>query len=84
MKEINIWNVQQNLGDIACQLLVINALGGCDTVSAIHGIGKDTVFKRNTKAEWTRDCTDTLQAKDATTEEVLLAGTKLLSLLHNG
>jgi len=44
-KQINISQLQQSLSPGSVQqLLVINAIGGCDTVSAMFGHGKASVF----------------------------------------
>jgi len=44
-KCINIHKVQMKSGQGACRLmLVMYALGGCDTTSALFGIGKGSVY----------------------------------------
>ena len=49
-KCISIGYVQAKIGDEGCALLlVVHALGGCDTTSAIFGFGKGTIFNRITE-----------------------------------
>jgi len=44
--------VQAKIGiELSRQVLVIPALGGCDTTSAVLGKGKSTVYKLTTSTE---------------------------------
>jgi hypothetical protein len=49
-KCISVGNMQLKLGTFACQhILLAHAFGGCDSTSAIFGIGKGTVLNRLTR-----------------------------------
>ena len=48
-KCINVSAVQMKIGNSACErILAVHAMGGCDTTSAIFGLGKGTVFSKIT------------------------------------
>jgi len=84
-KSINVRSIQKKLKPDACsQLLVIHALGGCDTVSAIFGHGKATVFQKVTKCPSAKKLTDTIQDATATKEQIITAGIRLIVLLYGG
>jgi hypothetical protein len=44
-KCISVRAVQERIGQYACQaMLIVHALGGCNTTSALFGIGKGSVY----------------------------------------
>ena len=46
-KSISIRHLQTKLGyDVCQQLLVLHAVGGCDTTSSIFGVGKGTILTK--------------------------------------
>ena len=84
-KCVSISAVQDKLGSDACaRLLAVHALGGCDTTSAIFGVGKGTVFTRiSNDAALHRHCM-TLLCKTADVAQVTSAGIELLVALYGG
>ena len=84
-KQVSIRDIQQAVGKQTCrQLLAVHAIGGCDTVSAIFGIGKGTVLKRLTAGTQFIASTDVLQDRCATVEDVISEGLKLLVGVYGG
>jgi len=85
-KCFNVEEVQEAIGADACErILVIHALGGCDSTSAIFGHGKGTIYNKvkDNKTGLHALCM-TLQKCDATDKEVCEAGTQLLVHLYGG
>lgn len=79
----SIRQIQRHIGKTACtQLPAIHAIGGCDTVSSMFGIGKGTVFQKLTGRSDLTELTHTLQDVDATKESVLSSGLRLISVLY--
>jgi len=74
-KLVSIRNVQSSIGDVpVSQLLVVHALSGCDTTSALFGQGKCTAFNKWTRNQTALPLTDVLSSYTATQEEVAQAG----------
>jgi len=84
-KETSIRQVQQSIGKQACkQLLVVHAIGGCDTTSAIFGIGKGTVFHRLCRGTQYVRLTGVLQDRNSKLEDIIAAGLQLLVAVYGG
>lgn len=86
-KCLNVGDVQERIGVEACdRMLVVHALGGCDSTSAIFGLGKGTIHSR-IQADKTgllhTSCMALLRS-NATDAEVVRAGTNLLISLYGG
>jgi hypothetical protein len=82
---ISVRAVQQKLGRSACeQLLVVHALGGCYTTSAVYSHGKGKIFQKITTSRFTKDLTDVILQTQATQDEVVHAGLQLMVLLYGG
>jgi hypothetical protein len=82
-KSISVANVQQKLGTFACRhILLAHAFGGCDTTSAIFGIGKGTVFNRLTRNKSLESCFLVLENIGACQEDVKSAGLKIMSAVY--
>ena len=83
--QVSIHEVQRAVGrQVSRQLLAIHAIGGCDTTSAVFGIGKETILKRLTAGMQFVGCTDTLQNHLATVDEVVSSGLQLMIGLYGG
>jgi hypothetical protein len=80
-KTIPICDVRSEIGARAFErMLAIRAFGGCDTTSAIVGLGKKRIY--NCIAEHA-DCM-TLQSSSASVEDVCSAGIRLiLTAVHS-
>jgi len=65
-------------------LLVVHALGGCDSTSALHGRGKVNVFHKITQNSATLSLTDILTSCSSSHKEVEEASLKLLALIYGG
>src|SRR6218665_92376 len=77
--------VQQNIGaSNAEQLLLIHAISGCDTTSALCGLGKSTVLRQFGRHRETLEFNRVLCSATANYEQVADAGHKLLVLLYGG
>jgi hypothetical protein len=84
-KCINIGRIQQIIGPTACRsILVSHALGGCDTTSAMFGVGKGTVYNQFKNDERNRVNFDVMQCPSATAEEVSHAGIQLMIDVYGG
>ena len=83
-KCINIGSLQQKLGHKICHaILVLHALGGCDTTSAIFGIGKATILKKLGNQQHMRNI-DIIQNEHSTHEDVRKAGLHLMKAVYGG
>ena len=82
-KCISIASVQKKIGLDACScILVAYAFGGCDSTSAIFGLGKGTVFSKiNNDVTLHRHCI-TLQSDMASADDVNVAGIRLMIGLY--
>lgn len=84
-KCINVVKVQDRIGPAACgAMLVLHALGGCDTTSAIYGIGKRTVYGKFEKNNSMKVNIAIMQSPLATREEVEKAGLQFMVHLYGG
>ena len=63
---------------------MIHAVGGCDTTSALYGIGKATVFRRITAVRANKHLVYTTQNENANKDEVITAGLSLTVRLCGG
>jgi len=84
-KPINIRQVQKHIGQEICQrLLVIHAVGGCDTTSAICRLGKGTILNRLGKCSELASAMETMMNDQATVDEVIAAGTQIMVKIYGG
>ena len=85
-KSINIQALQLNIGYYACQtILVVHALGGCDSTSALYGIGKGKVYSTIHKGITAlRESCMAIQSATASVQDVSIAGTRLLISVYGG
>jgi len=84
-KCISISAVQEKIGRDACDdILVIHALGGCDTTSAIFGHGKGTIFNKITRERSLHVHCMNLQSVTASEKLVCTSGIQLLIALYGG
>jgi hypothetical protein len=84
-KCFDIGEVQAKIGPRACSsILVVHALGGCDTTSSVYGHGKGTIFKVINDRESLHGFSMTLQSSLASPEQVCKAGIDLLLALYGG
>jgi len=63
-------------------VLCVHALSGCDSTSALFGLGKKTVCNRLSSSADALSSMNILGSISATKEEVKCAGLKLLGLLY--
>lgn len=76
---ISVRTTQQKVGIETCKVLpAIHAIGGCDTTSALCGIGKGKVLKKLTKKHSFTSQLTTIQDNKATKQAVLLSGQQLM------
>ena len=84
-KRINVGTVQKKLGENACRhILTIHAFGGCDTTSAIFGLGKGTVYQRLTKNANLLPFLEVMLEGNASKEEVTSAGVAIMAAACGG
>lgn len=84
-KRINVSDLQTHMGKELCEsILVLHALGGCDTTSSIFGIGKGKILSKLGADSRFRSVIPVLQDQNATQEQVTEAGMQLLSVLYGG
>ena len=77
--------VQAKIGvDVSKQVLVIHALGGCDTTSALHGRSKSTVYTKLTSSTEARQSIEVLCEGSSEVDQVTKAGCKLLVTIYGG
>jgi len=75
--------VCDNLGVTRTKMvLCVHALSGCDSTSALFGLGKKTVCNRLSSSADALSSMNILGSISATKEEVKCAGLKLLGLLY--
>jgi hypothetical protein len=76
---------QDRIGVRACQrLLVVHAMGGCDTTSAIFGHGKGTVYDCISKNSSLHNDCMILQSSSASADDVCNAGVRLMIAIYGG
>jgi hypothetical protein len=79
LKPISIRKVQQHVGDLVRkQILVVHALSGCDTTSAMYGNSKGSVMKKINEQRSSEQLTKILLDETATVDEVATAGIQLM------
>ena len=84
-KCINIGSIQSKIGYIVCKcMLVIHALGGCDSTSVIFGHGKSSVFSKIAKSVTLQSHCMNLQLETAPLQQVCNAGMSLVVALYGG
>jgi hypothetical protein len=84
-KIVNIHSLQQKIGIGACErLLVVHALGGCDSTSAIFGLGKGTIYNKIASDEALHTHCMTLQSRTSTVDQITTAGSALFVALYGG
>jgi len=66
------------------QLLVIHAISGCDTTSALFGHGKASIYRQISSHPDTLTLTRAISAPTATCESVAQAGKQLLKIIYGG
>jgi hypothetical protein len=84
-KCINVDAVQRKIGRESCErILVLHALVGCDTTSAIYGHGKGTVFSKINKDSTMHLHCATLQNSEASVDDVCKTGVRLMVAIYGG
>jgi hypothetical protein len=79
----SIRSVRSAIGDVAAQqLLVIHAIGGCDTTSAIYGHSKVTIYKKLTKSKAAVSLCSIIGGSNVSHCEVDAAGAELLNIIY--
>ena len=82
---VSIREIRSAIGDIASrQILVVHAIGGCDTTSAIYGHSKVSVWKKLTKNKAAARLCAVINNSNANHDEIELAGCHLMSIIYNG
>ena len=82
---MNVGKVQHKIGPAACQsILVLHALGGCDTTSAVFGIGKGFVYKHFNNDERNSSNLEIMQSPSSTVQQVSHAGIQLMISMYGG
>ena len=80
-----IREIRNNVGQRAVnQLLVIHAISGCDSTSAMYGHGKVGVFKNITKHRDSEILTSIIESGSSSHAQVVEAGLRLMTLLYGG
>jgi hypothetical protein len=82
---VNIREIQKDIGISAVQqLLVIHSVSGCDTTSALFGLGKVSIFRKMSGNKLSTRLTEVLSSSTASQMEVADAGCQLLVMLYGG
>jgi hypothetical protein len=82
---VNVRALQNRIGRSACdQILVLHALGGCDTTSSIYGLGKATMFNRLNSDKSIRPYVQTVQCAEAMHNQVKEVGVALMIAVYGG
>ena len=83
-----IWNIKETksaLGPETCaDILFVHAVLGCDTTSALHGIGKGLALKKILIDAVFREQAQVFSQTDATKADIIAAGEKALVSLYRG
>jgi len=66
------------------QILVVHALSGCDTTSALYGIGKPSAFKKIVDFQDGLALSEIVGSETASIADVSQAGLRLLTMLYSG
>jgi len=84
-KVVSIRSIQFDIDETAVeQLLVVHALTGCDTTSALFGQGKRKAFNKLAKSKIALPLSRVIMNKTATEDEVAQADCQLLVMLYGG
>ena len=84
-KTVNIHSLQRKIGSHACErILVVHALGGCDSSSAIFGQGKGTIYNKIASDEVLHTHCMTLQSHTSTIHQIKTTGSALFVALYGG
>ena len=75
---------QEDFSKIKEHLLFMHAFGGCDTTSAVHDKGKNSVKKMIEKSKEAQALVKVFARPDASQEDIGNAGIKLFTLLYGG
>jgi hypothetical protein len=82
---VNIRAVQDKLGLNVCKLLLlIHAMGGCDTTSAVYGMGKAKVLKRMRSYRERNSFSQTMCDVNANQADVASSSLKFIVHLYGG
>lgn len=83
---VPIRDIQRSIGDEATrQLLVIHAISGCDTTSALFGVGETSCYKKLTSSSSvTATLTNTIMKPDSGQDDVGKTGMQLLVHMYGG
>ena len=80
---VSIRCLREEIGDIvAKQLLVIHALGGCDTTSALFGHSKVTIYRKISKNYAASSLCSVMGNTSANHTEVQIAGMQLFRIIY--
>ena len=81
---LSIREILIEIGERAArQILVVHAISGCDTTSAIYGHGKSSVWKKLLQND-TTSLTEVINDVEASHASVFEAGMKLMVLIYGG
>ena len=84
-KVIHIDQITTHLDNtIRNNLLFIHAFTGCDTTSAIHGKGKQSIFKHIKESEEVRRCCQIFKDENASRRQIGEAGVSVFIELYGG
>jgi hypothetical protein len=82
-KCISITHFQNKIGPDACvRILVVHAMGGCDTTSAIYGLGKGTIYNKLKKDATLHHHCIILQSETASDDDVCSSGLHVMEALY--
>ena len=73
-----------SIGSASQQILVIHAISGCDTTSSLYGQGKSSIWKAITRNNSTLAWMLVLDSPEASRNDVVSAGLKLMTLIIGG
>ena len=82
--EREVGKLAELLCDVRKYITFVHAFGGCDTTSAVHGQGKSSILRLLEKSTTAREEANHFLKKDASPEEINVAGSKLLVSLYGG
>ena len=83
-----VWNIKETVSalgpEICTNILFLDAILGCDTTSALHGIGKGQALKKIKMDAVFRKQPSVFSNKEASKTDILAAGEKALVCLYKG
>ena len=83
-----VWNIKETVSalgpEICTNILFLGAILGCDTTSALHGIGKGQALKKIKMDAVFRKQPSVFSNKEASKTDILAAGEKALVCLYKG